>query len=420
MQKARRRRFGVAIGVATGAASLALAAAIPAGASTVPAANNFIIGSGSAAAYGALVALGDLFNGSPGCNLVVGTGGTQEQNFSCASPSAPGGENGYAEANENPYNDVAIQEPPYGANIGITQLEDQGAHGSSAPINYASSSRAAESTDLQGLNFVAYAKDGISWFHFTKINKKATASSAVTNLSLTDLTDIFNGVYTNWDQVGGKNAPIDVYVANKGSGTESVWKAALGIADVPPGVTDPTTHVIFQDSDSQMFTNGDEANAIYYYSVGYFNAHCPKGVCNGGSKKDIAALGSIGGVAPNETTILNNTFPVTRYLYTVYSNGENPNIPVATQATLNFASEDGFLCKTQTNTQIDPLTGLTYRSEIDTAITSNGFYTLPSGPEGTVDTPADITDPNYSAIDESGTNPTGYCLVTTTDANSGT
>jgi ABC-type phosphate transport system substrate-binding protein len=416
----QRRRGAVIVGAALGASAMAAVLAAPAGASTSPAANNIIIGSGSAAAYTTLVGLGGLFNGSPGCNLVVASGGTQQQDFSCASPPGPGFENGYATSgNNNPFNDVALQEPPLGANAGILQLEDQGTHNGSgvttAPISYASSSRAAQSTDLKGLNLVAYAKDGLSWFHFTKVNKKATPSSKVTNLTVTQLTGIWNGTITNWNQVGGTNAPIVVYVANKSAGTESVWKSALGITDVPPGVTDPS-HVIFQNDDSSIISQGNANDAIYYYSYGFYSGHCPKGICQG-NKKYVTALGSINGVAPTPTTILNNTFPITRYLYTVYSNGSNSNIPTASQATLNFASEDGFLCKAQNDTNVDPITGATYRSEINADISAQGFIPLPKGSEGSVTHPANITDPGYSAIDMSGTNPTGYCLVTTTDGN---
>ena len=70
--------------------------------------------------------------------------------------------------------------------------------------------------------------------------------------------------------------------------------------------------------------------------------------------------------------------PGDRLLYNVYSDGENPNIPASAPAALNAVSEDGFLCKPATATDIDPNTGATYRSEIDAAITSQGFFPLPN------------------------------------------
>jgi hypothetical protein len=152
-------------------------------------------------------------------------------------------------------------------------------------------------------------------------------------------------------------------------------------------------------------------------------------------------LGAIGSpaVAPTETTILNGTYPVPEDLYTVYSDGTNSDIPVASPATLNFASEDGFLCKpntvngTASGTQIlDPITNKTYRSEIETAIKGQGFFPLDGldenvpFKEGTPTTPADaissFTSSNYYQYDTpptSGGQEVGYCNVVTTDGNTG-
>jgi ABC-type phosphate transport system substrate-binding protein len=425
----RWRRIAGAGVVATATGATVLALTVPAGASTSAAANNTIIGSGSQAAYPTVVALNELFNGSPGCNIVAGSGNTQQQNFSCASP-ANGGEDGYSQALENPIDDVALAEPAYGSNVGIDQLEDQGAHNptgvSTAPINYASSSRGAQSSDLKGLNFVAWAKGGISWIRFTKVNGKATPCGSVTNLTTTQILDIYNGSITNWNQVGcSKSETIVPYLADVGSGIGSAFAKAIGFTStgVPAGVN--PSDVINQDSVTTILKNANEAGAIYYYSAGWFNTHCPKGVCDSltkTTKKDVAALGSINSIAPSQSTIEGGTFPVINFLYNVYSNGSNSNIPVASQATLNYASEDGFLCKTGTSSDIDPITGVAYRTEIVNDIENTGFYPVETtaAAEGTVDTPAPLTTSSgpYSGINDlSGSDPTGYCLVTTTDAN---
>ena len=123
----------------------------------------------------------------------------------------------------------------------------------------------------------------------------------------------------------------------------------------------------------------------------------------------------------------------------MYSDGTNSDIPVSNPATLNFASEDGFLCKPNTvtgattGTQItDPVTGLTYRSEIESAITAQGFFPLDGldenvpFKEGTPTTPADaissFTSSSYYQYDTppvSGGQEEGYCNVVTTDGNTG-
>ena len=68
------------------------------------------------------------------------------------------------------------------------------------------------------------------------------------------------------------------------------------------------------------------------------------------------------------------TFPVTRGLYNVYNNS-TATVP-SSQATLNFIGENGFLCKSSTATDIDPQTGVLYRTEIENAIKANGFFPL--------------------------------------------
>ena len=154
----------------------------------------------------------------------------QPLDYSCTGPQQTT-ESGVTNAiPENPFNDISVQEQPLGSSNGIAQLEDQGAHGAGAtsggvPINvannesYARSSRALSSSDLQGLNFVAYAQDGVTWFHYTKTTPTTTTpSNGVTNLSVAQLQGIWNGTITNWDAVGGANAKIVVFVGPGGLG----------------------------------------------------------------------------------------------------------------------------------------------------------------------------------------------------------
>ena len=105
--------------------------------------------------------------------------------------------------------------------------------------------------------------------------------------------------------------------------------------------------------------------------------------CSGASNSKVA-LGEITGVKPSAKTIeaqlpgsTTTPFPGDTFLYNVYSNGSNSDIPAAPPAALNAASEDGFLCKPSTATDVDPNTGATYRSEINAAISAQGFFPLP-------------------------------------------
>lgn len=467
---------------------------------TAPA-NSIIVGSGAQTSYGVINQLDSLFNTAPGCQQFVAfpnSTSPQELNFSCATAPT-------TSANpENPFADVAIEEPPLGSSNGILQLEDSGAHGATATnsgvsinvtqnINYATSARALASSDLEGLNFVAYAADGLSWFHYTEVNKSNTASNAVTNLTTAQLKGIWDGTYTNWDQVGGSNAPIVVFSAPEGAGVQSVWKGFIGTDPssasqqvncyTPSGGSQTCVGpaIIGQNEDASIspsaFVTGQsgfvdankgdwggklgkatvdeiKSDAIYYFSYGVYTTQCGlKDTTCGGSKLPVGttnALGQVNGIAANESTILEGEFPVIHYLYNVYSNGFNSNIPAATAATLNYVSEVGFLCnpnKGGSSNIFDPLTGLSYISEIQADIKAAGFFPLSEGMgAGTVNsTPIDegsvphtasallasgsggagTSTEGYSAyapFDQVATNsntgdPTGFCLTTDTDSN---
>ena len=241
---------------AVGAAFMALTGTlVPAGAQTIvtgaPSANSTIVGAGSGTTYYMMDALDQIFNLAPGCNITSGsvpgapTKTSQQLDYSCESSlggtGAPAAgttllqvdtSNSYL---DNPFNDVAVSEPQEGSSNGIAQLENSQAGGTGtalttqnvSTINYARSSRVASSSDLQGLDFVAYAKDGVSWFHFTKTTA-TTPSAKVVNLTAQQLAGIYQGSIYDWGQVGAtKTAPIVVFSAQEGSGTQSTWKTFL-------------------------------------------------------------------------------------------------------------------------------------------------------------------------------------------------
>jgi ABC-type phosphate transport system substrate-binding protein len=454
---------------------MVISMAAPAGAAstTSPAQNKVLLNGGSATTYTMMQQLSDLFNGAPGCDL-VGTNPpstTQNLDYSCpASPAiaGPGGENGYQLTfpSPNPNNDVVAEEPALGSGNGIKELEWQGGSGGSdiptatppntvplvAPLDFSRSSRAAVTSgtgdDHTGLNFVAYAEDAVPWFHFPKYNKKSTATAHVNNLSVSTLTGIYNGTITNWNNAAitsdnngnaAPSAPIQVFIAQSGSGTESTWATDLGLTGSFPfgGVNATATATGCPAADFEIFENEDSSiihnscthvipgDAIFFFSFGKYTLLCPKGVCPATPaqpKKTTSALGQIGQVIADKTTIQNGTFPLDRQLYNVYVDGTNNKDPGASQDVENFVSTYGFLCQPQTATEHDPQspTNETYRTEIENIITANGFFPIPEGAEGDnavgITAPS-FTDPDYQAADPAPPSDHGFCQVTTTDGD---
>ena len=483
------RRGTLAFAAVAGSALIAVAMAVPAGAtfSPTPAGNHVINGGGSNTTYFMMQALSDLYETAPGCQLITASTAAQELDYDCAnsySTAEDGEEGGYSLSypSVNPYNDVAWQEPALGSSNGIKELEFQGADAPSSPpgndvstLDFARSSRAAvtsgSSPDHEGLNFVAYAQDAVPWFHFTKVGGTngctTTPSSKVKSLTTSQLAGIYQGTITNWKSVGGTSAPIYVFMAQSGSGTESTWAGDLALTGSYPfggvngaGSADETNAVTksgLADTDFQIFENevsdiftannlGDNAStptkgiacdSIFFFSFGKFSLLCPKGTCAGtpsAYKGSVGALGEINGVTADETTINNGSFALDRELYNVYSDGSNANLPfyqgsgvppITNQAVQNFVSTYGFLCSPKTFKDVDPLSasGATYGTEIDAIITAQGFFPFKLGVMGDagIANPPDPTqsgyDSGYAAAEPTPASDKGYCRVTTTDGD---
>jgi ABC-type phosphate transport system substrate-binding protein len=482
----RRYRRGVVVLSAVLGASVVLATAVPAGATTVSPANTVLNAGGSYTTYAMMQQLSDLYSSSPGCNLLTANSNNQELNYACASSystAATGGENGYTLTPPlNPYNDVVWQESAMGSSNGIKELELEGADTpTSAPdneiasVDFARSSRAAVTTgsspDKAGLNFVAYAEDAVPWFHFTSVKgttcstgSTSTPSKSITTLTNAQLTSIYEGNTTNWSSVGGSSAPIDVFIAQSGSGTESTWATDLNLSGTYPygGVTATASRLslpatdfeIFENEVSDIFANPDAfsqdvaCNAIFFFSYGKYSILCPSGKCvgqpaSGAGKGSKSKLGEINGVTASQSTIQDGSYFTDRQLYNVYSDGSNCNLPfantptncpsadantgtlppVTNQAVQNFVGTYGFLCNPNSYSVVDPIsaTGQTYGQEIDSIITTQGFFPIPLGVEGdsSVATPPDPSqsgyDAGYAAAEPAPSGDKGYCRITTTD-----
>jgi ABC-type phosphate transport system substrate-binding protein len=77
----------------------------------------------------------------------------------------------------------------------------------------------------------------------TATNPTGPAPAALTGQQV---LRIFNGTYTNWDQVGGKDAEIHPYLPKAGSGTLNASEAFLaqldGVTEAPGTDNDPSSH----------------------------------------------------------------------------------------------------------------------------------------------------------------------------------
>jgi phosphate transport system substrate-binding protein len=117
----------------------------------------------------------------------------------------------------------------------------------------------------------------------------------VANLSLTQVRDIYTGNITNWNQVGGSNAKINVVNREQGSGTrDGVQKIVLkGGSFSTGGIQQSSTGAV------KTYVAGD-ANAIGYIATNEVD-------------NSVKAL-SINNVAPTYNNIANGSYVIQRYL----------------------------------------------------------------------------------------------------------
>jgi len=132
------------------------------------------------------------------------------------------------------------------------------------------------------------------------------ANNSVGNLATNQVRDIFTGTVTNWQEVGGPDAPIHLYIRNPISGTY------LGFQEVA------MERKPYAMTVKAFISHSDIVNAV---------AKDPNGI--GYSSLDVAKnpgvkMVSIGGVAPTASTATHGQYPYARILR-LYTNKGTPS-----------------------------------------------------------------------------------------------
>jgi ABC-type phosphate transport system substrate-binding protein len=182
--------------------------------------------------------------------------------------------------------------PPNGSSAGITAFVNDAGKGN---IAYVRSTSGRSSTNPANLEFWAYGLDAVSWDYFT------TNTSAPKNLTAAQLQGIYNCTFTNWDQVGGKNAKIARYYPVTTSGTAAFFaKVFLGGSEPVSTTACPIKFVPQNDATQVAATK--RATAILPYSYANYYAQTHK-VNNEANLAAGTVLGKINGTAASATTI---------------------------------------------------------------------------------------------------------------------
>src|SRR5512145_2589509 len=198
--------------------------------------------------------------------------------------------------NSNP--SASIQVTGGGSGVGIAALIN-------GTTDIANSSRPIKSSEVEKLKAryntlgieIPCAKDGITiYLH---------ESNKVKELTIKQLSDIYQGKVTNWKQVGGDDASIKLYGRENSSGTYAFFKEEVVKGDYAASCqTLPGTAAV--------------VNAVVKdkYGIGYGGAAYAEGVKHCKVKKDATSPAYLA----TAETMKNKQYPIARYLYMYMAN----------------------------------------------------------------------------------------------------
>ncbi|MFE9428736.1 substrate-binding domain-containing protein [Kitasatospora sp. NPDC006697] len=263
---------------------------------------------------------------------------------------------------------------PNGSSAGITALNNY----TNATVNFARSSRGPQAStptvpgDPSSDDFVAFAKDGVSW-------SALSGGNAPANLTTADLLAIYTCSKTNWNQITdipgytGPNATIDAYLPQLSSGTRSFFLKAIngGSTAATPGTC--VESYLPEENEGTDSVFASDANAVFPYSAAHYIGQVYGGHHTSSSDyPGSLTLRNINGVNPISTTnTLNPSFTRTAYGRLVYNVVRDSEWTAngGSNALQNIFGTSGWIC-TNTTAAAD--------------ITSYGFQTLPAGACGGV------------------------------------
>lgn len=183
--------------------------------------------------------------------------------------------------------DVRIDVMGGGSGLGIRSVSQN-------IIDIGTSSRALKSNEKTGLNDYTIGKEGI----VVAVNLE----NPVSTLTKDQLKKIFSGNITNWKEVGGNDAKINLVIREDGSGTRGAFESMI------MNKTKVKSDAIVQTStESVKLAVKQDPNAIGYVSLAHMSS-------------DVKAI-NVDGVYPSVETIKNGSYKLqTPFLF--ITNGE--------------------------------------------------------------------------------------------------
>jgi phosphate transport system substrate-binding protein len=212
----------------------------------------------------------------------------------------------WAEKYQSKYPDVSISVTGGGTGTGIAALVN-------GTVDIANASRKIKEEEItqaktNGINPVEHiiARDAIAVI--------VNPENPVSELTLQQISDIYSGKYTNWQEVGGEDRPIVRLSRETNSGTHVYFlETVLRLGNKDDKTLFSTNTLLLPSSEGIISEVRDNPNAIGYDGLGYV----PKDL----KKIAIAKKTGESYVLPSIATVNDKSYAIARDLY-MYTNGE--------------------------------------------------------------------------------------------------
>jgi phosphate transport system substrate-binding protein len=162
----------------------------------------------------------------------------------------------------------------------------------------------------QGLEGTVIGFDGIAVI--------ANAANPVKAFSKDQLRDLFSGKIRSWQEVGGKNASIEICGPNRDHGTFSAFTEILQLVEEKTGADGKKMK---KDLIPETYSGFQSHNATIAYVIEHPNAlgFIPVGFLESGANASLHIKGvEVDGIAPKAINVANHSYPIIRPLQIVH------------------------------------------------------------------------------------------------------
>lgn len=210
----------------------------------------------------------------------------------------------WAEEYQLEHPDIQISVSGGGTGTGITALIN-------GIVDIANASRAIKEEEIADANAqgidpyeIVVASDAIAVI--------VNPENPVDQLTMEQVSRIYQGLITNWKEVGGEDRPIVCLSRETNSGTHVYFlETVVRLGDSENTALFSVETLLLPSSEGIIAEVSDNPNAIGYDGLGYVTENV----------KVLALENGAGYILPSTETVNDNSYPVARQLY-MYTNGE--------------------------------------------------------------------------------------------------